>query len=67
MYNDDDIVISGVSGRYPNADSIEELWNLLLSGVNLASPEKLWPTGESGFLPVPGSCYYPLTQFTYFL
>ncbi|RWS01681.1 fatty acid synthase-like protein, partial [Dinothrombium tinctorium] len=44
-FSEDDIVVSGISGRFPNADNIEELWNLLLSGQNLASPETLWPTG----------------------
>ncbi|RWS01533.1 hypothetical protein B4U79_18557 [Dinothrombium tinctorium] len=45
-FSEDDIVVSGISGRFPNADNIEELWTLLLSGQNLASPETIWPSGE---------------------
>ncbi|RWR99208.1 hypothetical protein B4U79_19222, partial [Dinothrombium tinctorium] len=41
----DDIVVSGISGRFPNANNIEELWTLLLSGQNLVSPETIWPSG----------------------
>ena len=28
----DDIVISGVSGRYPNSDNLDEFWENLISG-----------------------------------
>ena len=44
---DEDIVISGISGRYPESDSLDEFWEKLLSGVELIScNDRRWPIGE---------------------
>lgn len=34
------LVISGVSGRYPQADNLEEFWSSLLKGAPLYSIDK---------------------------
>lgn len=45
--NDEDIVISGISGRYPESDSLDEFWEKLLSGVELIScNDRRWPIGK---------------------
>ncbi|RWS02243.1 fatty acid synthase-like protein, partial [Dinothrombium tinctorium] len=42
--NNDDIVITGISGRFPNADNIEEFWNQLVSGTELSTcDDSRWP------------------------
>ena len=44
----EEIVISGISGRYPDCDNITEFWEKLVSGVEFASiDERRWPVGES--------------------
>ena len=44
----DDIVISGISGRYPECESLQEFWDKLHAGVELIScDDKRWPIGES--------------------
>ncbi|KAI1279514.1 Fatty acid synthase [Halotydeus destructor] len=41
-----EIVISGISGRYPDCDSIAEFWEKLVSGVELSSvDDRRWPVG----------------------
>lgn len=30
-----EVVISGISGRYPSASNTEELWNILIEGQNV--------------------------------
>lgn len=45
---DEDIVISGISGRYPECNDITEFWDKLMSGVELIScDDRRWPVGES--------------------
>ncbi|RWR98743.1 fatty acid synthase-like protein, partial [Dinothrombium tinctorium] len=42
--NEDDIVVSGISGRFPNSDNIEEFWCNLISGNELCSADdRRWP------------------------
>lgn len=42
------IVISGISGRYPESDNLEEFWDKLIQGVELIScDDRRWPVGES--------------------
>ena len=44
------IVISGISGRYPESDNLEEFWDKLIQGVELiSSDDRRWPVGESKF------------------
>ena len=44
----EDIVISGISGRYPECESLQEFWDKLSSGVELiSSDDRRWPIGES--------------------
>lgn len=46
-YNkDDDIVISGLSGRLPESSNIEEFKEQLFAGVDLITDdERRWPAG----------------------
>ncbi|GMS81309.1 hypothetical protein PENTCL1PPCAC_3484, partial [Pristionchus entomophagus] len=42
----DDIVISGVSGRFPRAENVDEFADLLLAGEDLVTEDNLrWPPG----------------------
>ncbi|RWS21776.1 fatty acid synthase-like protein [Leptotrombidium deliense] len=44
MMHENDIVISGISGRYPNSDNVYELWNNLTSGQSmLTTDDQRWP------------------------
>lgn len=44
---DEDIVITGISGRYPECSNIDEFWEKLLAGVELmTSDDRRWPVGE---------------------
>ena len=44
---DEEIVISGISGRYPECESIKEFWDKLSAGIELiSSDERRWPIGE---------------------
>ncbi|RWS04829.1 fatty acid synthase-like protein, partial [Dinothrombium tinctorium] len=53
--NEDDIVISGISGRFPNSDNIEEFWSNLISGNELySSDDRRWPVGFMGTPPISG-------------
>jgi len=52
MYSEDSnsIVISGVSGRYPECDNIEEFWTSLINGKPLyTSDSSRWPQGKFFF------------------
>lgn len=43
----DSIVISGISGRYPESLNIEEFWNQLINGKELSSiDDRRWPVGK---------------------
>lgn len=42
----EDVVISGISGRYPNCSNIQEFWDKLCQGVELSSIDnRRWPVG----------------------
>ena len=44
---DDDIVISGIAGRYPDSVNVNEFWDKLMSGKELSSiDDRRWPVGE---------------------
>lgn len=46
LYNDDDVVISGISGRFPNCKTFEEFKQKLFDGTDiLAEGESRWPDG----------------------
>ena len=48
---DEEIVISGISGRFPSCANIDEFWEKLLSGVELiSSDDRRWPVGEFYFI-----------------
>lgn len=54
-YNDDDIVISGISGRFPNCDTYEEFQEKLFDGTDILDKEQSrWPDGKL--------LYYNLSQ-----
>lgn len=46
--NDDpDIVISGISGRFPSSDSVEEFKQNLYNGVDMVTADdSRWPVGK---------------------
>lgn len=49
QYLQDDIVISGFSGRFPESDSIDELKKNLFEGVDMVTDdERRWPAGIYG-------------------
>ena len=44
---EDEIVISGISGRYPESDNIKEFWDNLVTGADmLTADDRRWPVGE---------------------
>lgn len=44
----DSIVISGISGRYPESLNLDEFWDQLINGKELSSiDDRRWPVGES--------------------
>lgn len=52
---DSGFVVSGIGGRFPNADNLNELWDNLLNGKDmvLGPDDKRWPLGEFLFDFVP--------------
>ena len=43
-----DIVISGISGRFPSSDSVQEFKENLFNGVDMVTADETrWPLGES--------------------
>ncbi|RWS01532.1 fatty acid synthase-like protein, partial [Dinothrombium tinctorium] len=41
---DDEIVVSGISGRYPESDNIEEFWHNLINGKEMyTADDRRWP------------------------
>lgn len=46
-YIDDDIVISGISGRFPESDNIDELKENLYNHVDMVTEDdRRWPVGK---------------------
>ena len=44
---DNDIVICGIGGRYPECADVQEFWDKLLAGVEFATiDDRRWPVGE---------------------
>ena len=44
---EDDIVITGIGGRYPEADNVNEFWEMLISGKELVTvDDRRWPVGK---------------------
>ncbi|RWS03476.1 fatty acid synthase-like protein, partial [Dinothrombium tinctorium] len=42
--DEEEIVVSGISGRYPESDNIEEFWHNLINGYDLYSADdRRWP------------------------
>lgn len=49
----DDVVISGMSGRFPECDTIEEFQQKLFSGIDLVKENNSrWPKGKSQPEPI---------------
>lgn len=47
-YGNNEIVISGISGRFPESSSIAEFRENLFSGVDLVTDDdRRWPSGKS--------------------
>lgn len=46
-YNDDDVVISGMSGRFPHCDTFEDFERKLFAGADiLTDGQSRWPDGK---------------------
>jgi fatty acid synthase len=59
----DDIVISGVAGRFPESDSIDELRDNLYNNVDMITEdERRWPLGLYG-LPTKSGKIKDLSKF----
>ena len=44
----EDVVISGMAGRFPQSDSIDEFWDHLMNGDLLVSMDSSrWPPGKA--------------------
>ena len=44
-----EIVISGISGRYPMSDNLEQFWNNLLAGIEMSTIDNTrYEPGKSG-------------------
>lgn len=47
--HEDEIVISGISGRFPESSNIEEYWSNLINGIDMVNDDpRRWPTGLYG-------------------
>ena len=47
----DEIVISGIGGRYPESDSLDEFRDNLFNNVDMISgDDRRWPTGKHFFM-----------------
>jgi len=47
LHRKEEVVISGISGRYPDCNNITEFWEKLVSGVEFGSiDERRWPVGK---------------------
>lgn len=45
--SDDDIVIAGISGRFPNSEDLNAFWNNLVNSCEMYSLEtERWPTSK---------------------
>jgi len=50
-YQDDDIVISGISGRFPNCETFDQFKEKLFDGTDiLAKEQSRWPDGKLLFI-----------------
>jgi acyl transferase domain-containing protein/NADPH:quinone reductase-like Zn-dependent oxidoreductase/thioesterase domain-containing protein/acyl carrier protein len=59
----EDIVISGVSGKFPESDNVEEFAANLYDGVDMVNEkERRWPTGIFG-LPTRNGTIKDISQF----
>ena len=59
----EDVVITGISGRFPESNTIEEFKQQLIDGVDLVTDdERRWPSGLYGLPTRTGKenkdCYY---------
>ncbi|KAK5643465.1 hypothetical protein RI129_007310 [Pyrocoelia pectoralis] len=64
----DDVVISGISGRFPECDNIEEFKRKLFDGIDLVTDdERRWPTKLHGLPTRTGKlknlCHFDATFF----
>ncbi|CAF0706992.1 unnamed protein product [Brachionus calyciflorus] len=61
--NRDDLVISGVSGRYPESENIDEFAQNLYNGVDMVTEtDRRWPIGLYG-LPTRNGTLKDITKF----
>ncbi len=48
LKNNDDIVISGVGGRFPESDTVDEFAQNLYNKVDMiVDDDRRWPTGQA--------------------
>lgn len=47
MRDQEEVVISGIAGRYPESENIDEFWSKLLAGVDLVTEDaRRYPMGK---------------------
>jgi len=48
---EDEIVICGISGRFPDSVNVDEFWDNLINGVDMVSQDdRRWPQGKKQIL-----------------
>lgn len=59
----EDIVISGISGRFPRSENVQEFGDLLMAGEDLITEDDLrWPPGNEPFFILMASNVYKFYQ-----
>ena len=51
--NQELVYVSGISGRFPKSDNVDQLWKNLLSGDDLVSPQESLKRYPRGFCQLP--------------
>lgn len=47
MLSNDEIVISGIAGRFPECENVEEFWKVLFDGIDvLTIDNRRYPPGK---------------------
>lgn len=64
---DTGLVVSGIAGRFPNADNLNELWENLLNGRDmvLGPDDKRWPLGKCFFRSSTCNLNFPSVQYSF--
>lgn len=62
----DEIVITGISGRLPESNNLEEFWENLINGVDMVTEDnRRWTPGKASYLFL--CCVYPIQGWFYWI